>query len=88
MLRAIWGAGVIDYQLIDVPIATLQRIGECEALPVGTRAGRRSLGCDVFDGDELLFRLHFDGADGKCQVRNLKVDTCITLDSWQQKIAE
>lgn len=88
MLRAVWGEGVIDYQLVDVPISILQRMGQCEALPVGKRAGRGSLGCDVLDGSEVLFHVHFDGADGKCQVRNLKVERCIMLAEWQQPLTE
>jgi hypothetical protein len=58
-----------------------------EALPVGRREGRRSLGFDVTDGEDVLFHVHFDGADGKCQIRNLPVDRCIVLDRWEQEIA-
>ncbi|MGH7135097.1 MAG: hypothetical protein ACREHD_05110 [Pirellulales bacterium] len=88
MLRAIWGSGEIDYQLVDVPIALLQRIKACEALPVGRRKGRSSLGCDVLEGGEVLFHVHFDGADGKCQVRNLRLDRCLTLLEWKQPVSE
>jgi hypothetical protein len=88
MLRAIWGDGVIDYQLLDVPISILQQMKGHEALSVGRRLGRRSLGFDVFDGTEILFHVHFDGADGKCQVRNLRVQRCIMLAEWAQVIVE
>ena len=88
MLRAIWGAKEIDYQLVDVPITLLQKIRECEALPVGQRRGRRSLGFDVSEGGEILFHVHFDGADGKCQVRNLRIDRCLMLIEWQQEVRE
>ena len=88
MLRALWGESIIDYQLIDVPISLLQKIRQCEALPVGRRKGRQSLGCDVVEGNEVLFHVHFDGADGKCQVRNLRLDRCATLMEWEQEIRD
>lgn len=88
MLRAIWGETIIDYQLLDVPIQLLTMIRLFEAAPVGRRKGRQSLGFDVVDSGETLFHIHFDGADGKCQVRNLRVDRCIMLKEWQQKIRE
>src|SRR3990172_5863521 len=34
MLRAIWSASSLDYQLLDVPIKLLMKIRACEALPV------------------------------------------------------
>jgi restriction endonuclease SmaI-like protein len=88
MLRAIWSETKFDYQLIDVPISLLEKMRQCEALPVGKRMGRRSLGFDVSEDDEILFHVHFDGADGKCQVRNLRVDRCITIMEWQQEIRD
>ena len=36
--------------------------------------------------DEILFHIHFDGADGKCQLRNLRVDRCIMLGEWEQAV--
>jgi hypothetical protein len=88
MLRALWGETFIDYQLVDIPIRLLPKMRACEALPVGRRAGRRSLGCDVIERGETLFHVHFDGADGKCQVRNLRIDRCIVLLEWQQVVKE
>jgi len=90
MLRAIWSQDTIDYQLVDVPIQLLQLIRACEAMPVGRRVGRKSLGFDVKEkeGGQILFHVHFDGADGKCQVRNLRLDRCLMLATWQQPIGE
>lgn len=88
MLRAIWSGRNIDYQLVDVPIELLMRIRACEALPVGRRKGRQSLGFDVLQRGQTLFHVHFDGADGKCQVRNLRIDRCIMLAEWQQEIRD
>jgi hypothetical protein len=88
MLRAIWSETRFDYQLVDVPIKLLEKMRICEALPVGKRMGRRSLGFDVSEGGEILFHVHFDGADGKCQVRNLRIDRCIMLMEWQQEIRD
>ena len=63
--------------------------GRCKAAPpsrsVGEQ-GRRSLGFDVMEGDEILFHIHFDGADGKCQLRNLRVDRCVRLAEWEQTV--
>jgi len=88
MLRAIWSGSKIDYQLLDVPIKLLMKIRAGEALPVGRRKGRQSLGFDVLQRGQTLFHVHFDGADGKCQVRNLRVDRCIMLAEWQQEIRD
>jgi hypothetical protein len=46
------------------------------------------LGFDVTDGDTVLYHIHFDGADGKCQVRGLRTDNCIMLSRWRQQIVE
>jgi hypothetical protein len=88
MLRAIWTADGIDYQLLDVPVSLLQRMSGCIAKEIGTRTGRRSLSLDVKEGDSVLFRVNFDGADGKCQVRALRVDHCIMLAEWTQPYIE
>jgi hypothetical protein len=87
MLRAIWEQeNVIDYQLLEIPIALLRKMEGCEALPVGRRQGRKSLGFDVVEAGEILFHVHFDGADGKCQLRGLRVDRCLMLAEWQQPV--
>lgn len=89
MLRAVWAKPkTISYQLVDIPIRLLEKMSVGEALPVGKRAGRRSLGFDVMEGENILFHVHFDGADGKCQIRNLPVEHCIVLDRWEQEIAQ
>jgi hypothetical protein len=54
---------------------------------VGRRKGRKSLGFDVREGDEVLFHVHFDGADGKCQLRGLRVDRCVMLAEWEQVVS-
>ncbi len=87
MLRAIWErANVIDYQLVEIPLALLKEMETCTALPVGRRKGRQSLGFDVLDGEDVAFHIHFDGADGKCQLRNLRVDRCTMLAEWEQLV--
>jgi hypothetical protein len=53
---------------------------------VGRRQGRKSIGADVFRGDEKLFRVHFDGSDGKCQIRSLDVKNCEMLQEWDLEI--
>jgi len=88
MLRAVWAGDAIHYQLVDVPIRLLEKLATGEAKPVGRREGRRSLAFDVIEEDEVLFHVHFDGADGKCQVRGLRVDRCIMLMDWKPKIGD
>lgn len=84
MLRAIWGKERMSYQLVDIPIPLLRLLGNSSPHPVGKRAGRRSLGADVVQNGEVLFRVHFDGSDGKCQIRNLRVGDCKLLLQWEK----
>ncbi len=84
MLRAIWIKCGFDYQLVDIPIALLAQMSTALFEEVGKRKGRRSLGADVFDTGEKIFHVHFDGADGKCQVQQLLRNRCHTLREWRQ----
>lgn len=87
MLRAIWKLPLIHYQLVDVPVEMLRLIRSAKLDPVGRRKGRQSLGADVYRAQEGLFRVHFDGSDGKCQIRNLPVAQCVLLEEWDLQIA-
>ncbi|MBI4772312.1 MAG: hypothetical protein HY784_18285 [Chloroflexi bacterium] len=84
MLRAIREQRAIHYQLLEIPLDLLRLIATVTVLPVGQRAGRRSMAADVFDRGENVFRVHFDGADGKCQIRRLLVSRCQILLEWDQ----
>jgi hypothetical protein len=86
MLRAIWRAPGIHYQLLDIPLTILRQITAIALQPVGKRKGRRSLGADIKHEGELLFHVHFDGADGKCQIRNLSVRHCVMLAEWDLRV--
>ena len=86
MLRAIWKEPLIHYQLVEIPVELLKLIGAADIASVGRRKGRQSLGGDVRQGDKLLFHVHFDGSDGKCQVRNLQIEQCNTLLDWDLQI--
>ncbi len=89
MLRAVWSqeGDRIRYQLIEIPVPLLKRMGEVEFAAVGRRASRRSIGGDCVDEDgDLLFHIHFDGSDGKCQIRNLDLDRCTQLMTWEQRL--
>ena len=86
MLRAIWGSLAFRYQLVEVPLPLLRKIRAAKFAEVGTRAGRKSLGADVFEGDKKLFRVHFDGADGKCQIHQLSLEHCASCQ-WEQALA-
>ncbi len=84
MLRAIWQPSAFHYQLLDIPLPVLRRLASLTVVPVGRRKGRRSLGAPVLDGETRAFRVHFDGADGKCQVHDLRIELCQMLLEWDQ----
>lgn len=88
MLRAIWDQPehVIHYQLLEIPVSLLKLIKTSRPEPVGRRKRRGSLGADVFKNGEPVFHVHFDGSDGKCQVRNLAVSLCDMLSTWDVEI--
>ncbi len=88
MLRAIWQLPLLHYQLIEIPVEILKLVEAAELKGVGRRAGRQSLGADVLRGGEKLFHVHFDGSDGKCQIRNLSIRHCVMLAEWDLKISE
>lgn len=86
MLRAIWEPPVIHYQLVEIPISLVRLIETAELHPVGKRKGRQSLGADVRSGEEKVFHVHFDGSDGKCQVRDLDLRLCRMLGQWDVQV--
>jgi hypothetical protein len=86
MLRAVWEPPLIHYQLLEIPIETLALIRTAELRPVGRRTGRQSLGADVYRAADTLFHVHFDGSDGKCQIRNLHVRHCVMLLEWDLRV--
>jgi hypothetical protein len=82
MFRAVWEAEVIHYQLVEIPVEKLRLIGGVSLEPVGRRRGRQSLGADVVEQGEKIFRVHFDASDGKCSVRGLGMGHCVLLEAW------
>ena len=82
MLRAVWEDRIIHYQLVEIPVQDLKLIRTASVGPVGNRKGRQSMGADVSRGEKRLFHVHFDGSDGKCQIRNLDVASCRMLEQW------
>lgn len=87
MLRAIWERPVIHYQVVDIPIALLRLIEGAELEIVGRRDGRRSFGADIYQEGRKIFRVMFDGADGKCSIRRLPVSECQLLRTWDLQIS-
>jgi len=87
MLRAVWEPPLIHYQLLEIPSELLRLIGQMALAPVGKRSGRQSIGGDVFRDGERLYHVHFDGADGKCQIRNLRTRFCEMLLEWDLQIS-
>lgn len=88
ILRAVWEPPLIHYQLLEIPIENLRLIQTADLQLVGRRKGRQSLGADVCRGGELIFHVHFDGSDGKCQIRNLHVRNCVLLLGWDLLISD
>ncbi|MGH9759282.1 MAG: hypothetical protein ACREDR_41845 [Blastocatellia bacterium] len=86
MLRAIWRKEHIHYQLLEIPIADLRLIETGVFAPVGKRKARQSLGADIILDGQVIFHIHFDGSDGKCQVRNFLVANCPMLEEWDQRL--
>jgi hypothetical protein len=84
MLRAIWEPQTMRYQLVDIPVDLLRLLADCKPEPVGKRVTRQSLGADVVRDGETVFRVHFDGSDGKCQIRNLRIEDCKLLLEWEK----
>ncbi len=82
MLRAVWDAHAIHYQLVEIPVKTLRMVGKVKLEQVGHRKGRQSLGADVIQHGERIFRVHFDASDGKCSVRGLGLQHCTLLEEW------
>lgn len=86
MLRAVWGAHAIAYQLVDIPPNVLRLVSNLTVIPVGKRKGRQSLGIDVIEEGKRVFHIHFDGADGKCQIRGLTIGRCKLMLEWNQPL--
>ena len=86
MLRAVWETGHIHYQVLDIPLDLLRLMKTAKISEVGRRPGRRSLAGRVISDGETVFRVHFDGADGKCQIHGLLVGRCKMLLEWDQPL--
>lgn len=84
MLRAIWEPQTMRYQLVDIPVDLLRLMANCSPAPLAKRLTRRSLGADITRDGEILFRVHFDGSDGKCQIRKLRIQDCKLLLEWEK----
>jgi len=88
MLRTIWKLPVIHYQLIDIPITLLRLIERANLAGIGKLTERQSLGADIYKEDEKVFRVHFDGSDGKCTISGLLISQCDILLAWDIQIAD
>lgn len=88
MLRAVWELPVLHYQLLEIPVDILRLIGTANLQPTGRRPGRRSLGADVSRSGEVVFHVHFDGSDGKCSLRGLRIQDCVMLAAWDLHIQD
>ena len=84
MLRAIWKPSELDYQLVDIPLVVLTWMRDAQLSSVGVRKGRRSIGGDIMRENERVFHVHFDGANGKCQIQRLLIRYCSILREWEQ----
>lgn len=87
-LRAVWEHPLIHYQVLEIPIELLALINTAELRGSGKREGRQSLGADVYRESDKVFRVHFDGSDGKCSVRGIRLQDCRLLTSWDYRVRE
>jgi hypothetical protein len=88
MLRAVWEHPLIHYQVLEIPIDLLALIEAAQLQGSGNRRGRQSLGADVLRNGQKVFRVHFDGSDGKCSVRGIEIQDCQMLSSWDYRVRE
>jgi hypothetical protein len=86
MVRAIWADECFDYQLVEIPLRLLKMLARAQLSEVGSRRGRRSIGGDVIVQGKRVFHVHFDGADGKCQIQQLLLSRCTILRQWRQPV--
>ena len=88
-LRAVWKEPVIDYQLVEIPIEILSKIEGAALTKVGKPRSRQSLAAEILaENGESLFRVYFNGTDGKCQIQKLRVSVCRMLLSWEHHIRD
>lgn len=83
MLRSIWAPRKFLYQCIEIPLDLLRRIEGSAVAASGKRQGRQSLSATVMDQGEAIYQIRFDGADGKCQIKNLLLSRCRLLSEWE-----
>jgi hypothetical protein len=88
MLRAVWEHPLIHYQILEIPIDLLALIEKADLRGSGKRRGRQSLGADVYRESDKVFHVHFDGSDGKCSVRGIRLQDCRLLTSWDYRVRE
>ena len=88
MLRTVWNLPVIHYQLINIPIDLLRLIEKTKLVGVGKLSERQSLGANIYKDDIKVFRIHFDGSDGKCTISGLLVSKCDMLFTWDIQISD
>lgn len=87
MLRAVWEHPLIHYQILEIPIVLLKFIKTAELHAIiGKRSGRQSLSADVYRKGEKVFRVHFDGSDGKCSVHGIRLQDCLLLSNWDYRV--
>jgi hypothetical protein len=86
MMRAIWETQKFCYQALEIPLELLRRIIHIMVESSGRRTGRQSLSGFVIEGEDQIFQIRFDGADGKCQIKNLRLDRCLILAEWEHLI--
>ena len=88
-LRAVWNDPVIAYQLVEIPIEILKKNEGAALAKVGKPRTRQSLAAEIAnESGKTLFRVYFDGTDGKCQIQKLRVSACNTLLNWEHHIRD
>lgn len=88
MLRATWPNDQrwIHYQLLAIPVEALRLVRKAKLVKVGKRKVRQSLSAEIEEHGKPIFRVLFDGTDGKCVINKLLVSRCRMLSEWNQPI--
>lgn len=89
ILRAYRNLPSVDYDLLELPLDLLRRVGDLEASAYGPR-GAKSGGCSTeitIDG-QRAFTLVLDGSVEKVTIRDLLVRRCIIHASWRVRLSD
>ncbi len=75
--------GLVEYQLVEIPIALLNLIANLTISDFSPRTTQGGSRAPVRVGTTQAFKLTLDGSDGKIAITNLLLSQCITHGTWR-----